>query len=372
MDHNVLIEVRPLVQACCVYLIAPSPQARAQLVVQSEYLSVTWATDCRNVLSQTVSLPPGLPVKFQPSEVSSLMQEEKHLSFRIQTTPRDMTGSFSTQLLETSGSKLQTQHSDELPAVLPNTSCKIECACCGRNILSKETVIFSRVLPLPSCAYDASDFFCHNHGDSISTSPNEMDCLYSSIGFHIHPSLLDCKENVIHCKECFAWIGTRNSNKACLWNSTVNVRRLPVMETQIPKLHPASEFINVVEKAIKQSASIACRLLVDVRVKNGVSHYILINVIDRQLTLLSAKLNLSSELDHHKAIKVSYHLERHRNKIVSEWLNDSQVSGIEVPLPVFVQGLKLLSNTSQFIPSTQRKAQHEFLLAYLCADFIDL
>ena len=372
MDYNVLVEVRPLVQACCVYLKVPSPQAHAQLVVQSEILSVSWIRDSHDVLSQTFSLPPRLPVKFQPSAVSSLRQEEKHLSFRIQTTPRDLTGSFSMQLLDSSEGKSLTQNSDDKPSILPNIPCSIECACCSKNILCKETATFCRVLPLPSGPLDASDFFCHSHEDSfINTSPNELDCLYSPIGFHIHPSFLDYKESVIRCKDCFAWIGTTNSRRVCLWNSTVNVRHKSAVDLPTLKLNPACEFILVVEKTIKQSASIACRLVVDVRLKSDVSHFILINVIDRQLTLLSAKSSLSSELNYHTAIKVSYHLERQYSKIVSEWSNDPLVNSIEVSLPVFVQGLKLLSNTSQLIPSTQRKAQHDFLLAYLCTDFIE-
>lgn len=371
MGVNVLIEVRPLVQACSVFLSVPFPQACIRLVVHPNELTVTWSLGSKELLTHTVSLPPHFPIKFQPCQVSSLLQEEKHVSFRVQTSPRNLTGSFSVQLLE---SEKSASHFVESAPIIPvSVPCYIHCSCCGQNIVSKDAITFDRVLPLPSCSYDAGDFFCHNHGESkINVDPRKLDCFYSTSGFHIHPSHVECKGDIIRCRCCLAWIGTISDSRACLWHSTVDVKPVCLQtSSQVTKLNPAQEFIFIVNSTIEQCPSVLCRLMINVKISTDVSHFLLIHVMDRQLTLLSTMSSKSSEVTSHKAVKVSFHLEKQCNNVVSTWQNDSLVSCIEVSLPVFVQGLKLLSKTSQFIPSSYRKAQDDFLLGYLSLDFID-
>ncbi|KAJ1521218.1 hypothetical protein ONE63_002904 [Megalurothrips usitatus] len=369
MDLAVLLEVRPIVQACWVYLRTPSPEAQARLSVRSNDLTVTWSHGSRDLFTQTVSLPPEASTVFQPCEMSSLQQEEKHISFRIQTSPKNMTGSFALQFVEPEQNNFQgTCCAPDIPLLTP---CVVVCSCCDHNILSKESVTFKRVLPLPSCSYDASDFFCHNHGDSaINVNPTETDFLYSTFGFHLHLSLLKSKGIVIHCKRCLSWIGTSDASRAHLWFSTVNVKLTSASDALVRKLHPAQEFILVIKEAIKQCPTVVCRIILSVKVRSDVTHYLLIHVIDRQLTVLTACSSSSIELVSHNVIKVSFHMEQTSNKIVSEWLNDSLVTACDVSLPVFVQGLKLLSNTSQLIPCTYRKVQHGFFLAYLSTDLM--
>lgn len=370
MDLTVLLEVRPLVQACWAYLIAPSLQAVAKLAVRPSDLTVTWNEGSQYILSQTVSLSPSVPINFEPFQVSSLVQEENYLSFRVQTSPRDLTGSFAVQFIQSEVNS--SKCSDEMPTIPHEEPCSLVCACCSQNILLKQTIVFKRVLPLPSGAYDASDFFCHNHGDSsvANINPNEDDCLYSNTGFQIHSSHVKWKEDVVRCKSCLAWIGTTCHSRTNLWHATVDVRPISDLGDQIIKLNPAQEFVLVISKAIEQCPTLACRVLLNVKVASCVSHYLLLHVIDRQLTLLSASSSLSKDLVNHQAIKVSFHVEKDCNEMVSTWLNDCLVSCIEVALPVFVEGLKLLSKTSKFIPPSHRKAQHGFLLAYVCSDFI--
>lgn len=370
MKATMLVEVRPLVQACWAYLPAPSSHASARLIVQADRLTVTWSVQSHDILSQTVILPSTIPIKFKPSEVSSLIQEEKYLSFRVQTMPQNLTGSFAVEIIESH--KSHPISSDKGLCILANTPCNILCTCCGQNILSRASVTFKRVLPLPSSLFDASDFFCHNHGgSSVNANPNETDCLYSSSGFHLHPSLVEADDDILHCKKCLAWLGTKNNSRAYLWHSTVDIRYTVDCGTQIEKLSPAQEFIHVILEAIQQCATVACRLLLEVKVKTGVTHFLLLNVIDRQLVLLTSSSNAAVELQSHQAIKVSFCLEKSNNLMVSKWSNDPIVICIEIALPVLVEGLKHLSETSQLIPSSHRKVQHGFLLSYLCEDFLN-
>lgn len=127
MDLNVyaLIEVRPLVQACCVFLSVPRLEASIRLAVHPDELSVTWLHGSKEILKHTVSLPHHIPIKFQPCQMSSLIQEEKHVSFRVQTSPRNMTGSFSVQLLETE--KSVTQFVESAPNIPSSEPCSIQC-----------------------------------------------------------------------------------------------------------------------------------------------------------------------------------------------------------------------------------------------------
>ncbi|KAK3928759.1 m7GpppX diphosphatase [Frankliniella fusca] len=356
-------------QVCWAYLSAPSPEASARLVVQENSLTVAWYMDSGDILSQTASLPSSIPIKFKPREVSSLIQEEKYLSFRVQTMPKNLTGSFAVEVVDSDQNDSILR--DPEPGIMSNIPCKILCSCCGFNILSSECVTFKRVLPLPSCLFDVGDFFCHDHGDTkVHANPSEADCLYSSSGFHIHPSFIDISGDILHCKKCLAWIGTKNNSRACLWHSTVDVKSDG--GTKIKKLHPAQEFVYLVKEAVQQCPTVACRLLFEVKVKSDERHFLLINVIDRQLVLLTSNADPSKELISHQAVKVSFCHEKSSNLLVSKWCNDPIVICKEVALPVLVKGLKLLSSTSQLIPSSHRKVQQGFLLAYLCEHFIDL
>lgn len=370
MDVSILLEVRPRVQACWAYLTAPSSQACAKLIVRPTQMTVTWSEGTEDILSQTVSLPSTIPIKFEPCQLSSLVQEEKHISFRVQTSPKNLTGSFSLELVESNEStSVVREHVLSIPSDEP---CSMSCLCCGQNILVKEVITFKRILPLPSSSCDASDFFCHNHGDSsVDINPNETDCLYSSSGFQIHSSHLGMPDSVIRCKSCLAWLGTMSQSRAQLWYTTIEIKSSLSRDIQVPKLLPAQEFIHIIQLAIKQCPTLICQILLNVKVSVNVTHYLLLCVIDRQLTLLTASSSLSKEFVSYQAIKVSFHVEKSRSLMVSKWLTDSFVSCIDVALPVFVQGLKLLSHTAQFIPSSHRKAQHNFLLAYVCDYFVD-
>jgi hypothetical protein len=222
MLSSILIELRPRLRACQVHInfLNPLPEEDVALFQASILdpnfikLNISNAPFTLNLTSADLVL----------NTMSSFIKDKLSLSFRVQTSPLSINGSFAREMLLVSPTTVP------ISTVIPNIDTKYDIFCrnCGcRFVIDLE---LKRVLPLPSTSWRELEWFCHKHdGDdqksSSLLSPGETDCFYTTGTWLLHaPSVLanaDFKEDSICCSFCSNQLGVLQEDTATLWKFAV-------------------------------------------------------------------------------------------------------------------------------------------------------
>lgn len=354
-ELKAVIELRPRLQICNVFLqlsnIFEKQQGSLQLTVEPCKIIL-------NIFSKEQIF--GIDtVKLKPQTVSGLKFENRNLSFRIQIEP------FSD--VSNSAAEMTVYFPKYKPDVQVEEIVNIACKCCG-NYLT-ETVQFKRILPLPSDGWNFDDVFCHNHDthdnlpDKI-TNPGCMDCLYGNYYFVINNKLLknQSEASVTYCQRCFSWIGINEKSSTKLWNCTVEFISA---DRQVMNVIPLNDFISVIKLIVKEAAGPVCKLIVTTKVSDTNTHYLLLWVIDKNLSILTNSNRMEDTvLSRISVTKLLYAYHKEFTCIVKTWENDINVYSISVAKQMMVDGLKCLTQSTRFFPESCQSASNMYV-AYL-------
>ena len=351
-----------------------------KLTVQPHSLRISCRSNEGKEHVCTFNLPKDFSTRLQPQSLSGLAVSNESVSFRLQTEPhQDMSGSFSAQVLMLEEAIKNDVNDNRAPSITPGQPYRIECACCGYSPLITPEMTFRRVLPLPSSVCDTNDFFCHKHpnedSNDMGTDPRGDDCFYSTALIRLNKSLFWHQQSeVLYCKRCFSWLGTHDKYSTSLWTCTTVVR--PVSDNLACSIasDAVQDFVDVVKDAMRESMSIACRIVLEARSSPGESVYLLLWVLDRDLLTLSARIDVenasSAVLIERRIAKVLFIFETSSSQLLSTWMNDVRVQLVKVALPILYRGTNMLVKTSRLLSSTNRIGQNGFFIGYLCPDLI--
>jgi hypothetical protein len=299
----------------------------------------------------------------------------------MQTEPvANVVGSFTSEILPIKQSSDMIQNATVkllTPCIRTDRPCQLACKCCGK-VLSKQDILFKRVLPLPSSAsWEISDWFCHQHTCASSMqhsvlAPKETDCLYGMCYILVSASVINGRnEQVIRCNRCLAWLGTCTNSKAFkLWNCTTSYEG----NNNATALE---DFIYTVKQAFKKSCTMNCRLILETKLSEENSQYLLLWVMDKSLDILvgadeyishkeenAGKVIMECKLKVKRTMKLLYMHRKCCDSMVTTWQDDCNVECIEIAKPMFTEGLAYLLRGTEVIPPPY-KLTNSFFVTYL-------
>lgn len=379
--HSVIVEMRPRLQVCNVFIVTKEcldQKESVKINIKTSGVEVKWLSEICEVV-QVINLH---EYKLKPLSLSTLQVQKNSVSFRIQTEPVvNSLGSFASEILPFDQSSDMIKSGTEkllTPCIYTDRPCHLACKCCGK-VISKQDILFTRVLPLPSSvSWEVSDWFCHQHSDSSDMqysvlAPKETDCFYDMCLILLSSSLLNTRnEQVVRCNRCMAWLGTRVSSAAVkLWNCTISY------EGNINS-SALEDFIYIVKKVFKNSFGMMCRLILETRFSEEDSQYLLLWAMDKNLDLLVSineddfscvkdsvgKVMMEHKLKVKKTMKLLYMYHKNCDSMVKTWQNDCNVQCVEVAKQMFTEGLEYLVRGTQFIPAPY-KLTNSFFVTYL-------
>lgn len=354
-ELKAVIEVRPQLQICNVFLqfnnILQKQQGSLELVVEPSEINL-------NIFSKEHIFRIDV-VKLNPQTVSGLQFEKKHLSFRIQIERLSD--------VSLSAAEKTVSFSKYKPDVQVEEMVNIACKCCG-NYLTK-TVQFTRILPLPSDGWNLDDVFCHNHDtysnfDDKITNPGHMDCLYGNYCFVVSSKLLKNLSNgaVVYCQRCFSWIGINEKSSIKLWNCTVE---FVSVDRQVISVIPLNDFISVIKLAVKETIGPVCKLIVTTKVNDTNMHYLLLWVMDKNLSILTNCGCIEGmTLSKINVMKLLYSYQKEYTNVIKTWEDDINVHSVSVAKQMMVDGLKYLTESTKFFPESCQST-NDMYVAYL-------
>lgn len=381
MMHSVIVEMRPHLQACNVFIVTKEcldQKDSIKINIKTSGVEVKWLSHMCEMV-QVINLN---DCKLKPLSLSTLEVQKNSLSFRIQTEPVvNIMGSFFSEILPFHQNSDVTKNGTEkllTSCISTDRPCQLACKCCGK-VVSKQDILFTRVLPLPSSIpWEVSDWFCHqpsgfsNMQHSV-VAPKETDCFYDMCHILLSSSLLNTRNGqVVRCSRCMAWLGTCVSSTAVkLWNCTISY------EGNINSL-ALEDFIYTVKKAFKNSFGMMCRLVLETRFSEDDSQYLLLWAMDKNLDVLVSineddfscvkdsvgKVIMECKLKVKKTMKLLYMYHKDCDSMVKTWQNDYNVQCVEVAKQMFTEGLEYLVRGTQFIPAPY-KLTNGFFVTYL-------
>ncbi|KAJ4443906.1 hypothetical protein ANN_05693 [Periplaneta americana] len=284
MTQSVIVEIRPRLQVCNVFLIMKEDLPKedtVQINVKTSGVDVRWLSET----GETVQVIDLHNYKLKPLSLSGLHIQKNSVSFRIQTEPAvNTSGSFASEILPFDKT-LDIMSSDpELlsPNIPCGEPCSLACKCCGK-LISKQGLSFSRVLPLPSTGeLDNSDWFCHKHSSlpAPTLAPKDNDCFYGLCFILLSTLILNISpKRVLRCSRCLAWLGTCDSSTAKLWSCTTSYEGSSTST-------PLEDFILTVKNAFNNTFGITCRVMLEVKLSDKDSQYLLLWAMDKNLDVL--------------------------------------------------------------------------------------
>lgn len=392
---NILIEHWSRLQCANFFISFTEPftaVASVSIDVQSNQIQIKYADNCVDIDTSNY-------FKLKTQSLSLLIIKANYLSFRLNTNDFDV------EVLDTStcvSSSIGPNHLE--PNVVANDTVTIICENCTAPIT--DSVMFNRVLELPSENLDIDDWYCHKHNniqssDTVSCSkektynftkfsPRSLDLLYGSFFCLIH---LEQLKNIklgnyfVHCKRCLNHIGNvvqKTSIK--LWNENVKFescqnnnasatsayhlfgsKKTQIIENVwflIDKLIYDFDFIasTIHSSSLPQPSIKILFESVDAR-KN--TKYLFVQVMNRDLEMYKNDERTPNGLVRCAGLKVLYRLENDSNRpIIQFWQNDATVTSLEISVKMFNITVETLIANSKLVPECYR-SNGGFMLGYL-------
>ncbi|XP_043483047.1 uncharacterized protein LOC122511699 [Leptopilina heterotoma] len=351
---NITIEVRPRLRSCIVFIyIGDKDPSLIDVKLSETNITIT----CEK-LSKSLILP---SVKLLPTSLSSLRISSKWISFRVQTNPDTIFGTFKTEIMNDIAKTIVVDNSKKynLPAI--GSKCCLRCKCC-ENII---TIVINckRVLPLPDRDCDPGEWFCCKHSTKVDFAkllkPQETDYFYGS-AFSVINSRnfrnLTEKYNTILCKKCLTILGMKEDNESIrIWNFCVE-RQINDEEFKVICHSALDEFI----ATIKDCSEIMGEEILLESLEGNTTHYILMKPMEWQLELLTeANTKWEGEsirLQKTRVIKVFYKYGESGKSVRNEFVHSKYYL---IALPLLMAGIEhLISSTKRFPPSYRTVAQY--------------
>lgn len=367
--ETITIELRSRLRSCNIFI-----STRDILEKSSIQLKLNEAVISLRIGSQMKYLPLK-SIKIIPKTLSSLTVTGNWISLRVQTQPIESAyGSLKTEIFSTSDSPDNPESkTNNLELHLKEKHCVLVCSGC-KNELSK-VLFFKRVLPLPTNNCDPSEWFCCNHdGDDYAKllNPKESDCFYETDYQLLNQASLkkDLKSNeaitTITCNRCLTMFGTRSTFKESfkIWNCCVDYKFSDHSYDTYKASDPLKDFTLIISN--KTDIYSGNRLLLKATDGNR-SHYLLVQLMDKNLELLAEKdLHKSSvtdtiELTPSRVMKLLYRYAETEKEITSYCVDTERC---EIALPVMLTAVTHLTSSTKRYPPSYRNID-EYYVGYI-------
>lgn len=364
---SVTLEVRPRLRSLNAYI-------SLEKNIDSTAIKVKLLEDTIEIqIEDKIYKLPLCNIKLLPSSLSSLGITNRWISFRIQTQPSSLYGTFQTEIINTENellsSAVYTPHTVKLPP--KNVDCKLLCDCCKNEIT--KNVNFKRILPMPSSDCDPQEWFCckHDGDDPFSLDPKESDLFYSTnyliLNKHVFQENLKLRNSLVHCNRCLSILGSSNvkePNNLKIWNCCIEYQMLEnTSDVNIKgSLSPLEDFLST----IKQIADLTAGEKLFLEAQDAKStHYIVLRPMEAKLNIFTENkisqndqiLNLESSF----VVKVLYKYGESEKPSKSD---DSDTKFCELAVPSILAGMDHLVTSSVRFPPAYRRAE-DFYIGYL-------
>lgn len=350
---SITVELRPRLRSCIVFIyIGDKDPSLIDVKLSETNITIT----CERI-SKSLILP---SVKLLPTSLSSLRITRKWISFRVQTNPDTIFGTFRTEIMNdiTRSITMENTKTFNLPPI--GSQCCLRCKCC-ENIITN-TINCKRVLPLPDRDCDPGEWFCCKHSKvdfAKLLRPQETDYFYGAAFCVLNKNNfqnLTEKVNTILCKKCLAILGMKEDSESMrIWNCCVERKINEEKFTTICQ-SPLDEFVST----IKDCSEVMGEEILLEALEGNTTHYILMKPMEWQLELLTESNSKwegeSIRLQKSRVIKVFYKYGESKNSVRNEYIHSKYHL---IALPLLMAGIEhLICSTKRFPPSYRTVTQH--------------
>ncbi|XP_051162073.1 uncharacterized protein LOC127282045 [Leptopilina boulardi] len=352
---NITVEVRPRLRSCIVFIyIGDNDPSLIDVKLSETSIKIK----CEKI-SKNLILP---SVKLLPTSLSSLRITSKWISFRVQTNPDTIFGTFKTEIMNDIARTITMENSlikQNLPQI--GSQLLLRCKCC-ENIITN-IINCKRVLPLPNRDCDPGEWFCCKHTKVDFAKlliPQDTDYFYGPafcvLNNNNFQNLIE-KYNTILCKKCLTILGIKEDNESMrIWNCCVERKINDDKEFQLICQSPLDEFVST----IKDCSEIMGEEILMEALEGNKTHYILMKPMEWQLELLTES-NIKWEgesirLKKSQVIKVFYKYGECKKSVRNEFVHSKYYL---IALPLLIAGIEhLICSTKRFPPSYRTVTQY--------------
>lgn len=345
MKPKVFIEILPRLETC--YVFIKSEKKMKHLSLKDTTINLIYVDETEDTIQVDF-------VILKPDTISSLEVYDSVINFRVQLD-KIISSKFSTSLAGLSDNfKFK-------PFFKENYPISIKCRCCDHEIFP--TLSFRRVLPLPSGVLDKSEFFCHDHSDSVtkaSLSPGAEDCFYGNFYILLQPTNANIL-NILHCERCLSWLGTFSNKILKLWDCSTVLSD----EKQFETLEIAyRQFRQTISHVASTSFFGSIKIVVESRVEENETNYLLLWIVDNDLACF-----VNAEIDDGKPVslmqkcvsKVLYLFQGQKTTMVESWMKNINVTTIDVAKQMLLSALSNLNAINKMLPPQSRQTNNMYL-----------
>nr|XP_023017168.1 E3 ubiquitin-protein ligase E3D-like isoform X1 [Leptinotarsa decemlineata] len=350
--QTIILELRPRLQSVNAFVSLSKEPESVEVVLGKESIRV--------ITDKGLDEIPCGDINAVQCSLSGMKICDKFLTFRFATNNPLEIGGFKTELLQNTVASIESLSNK--PLLSNNTAYTIQCLNCGKSLT--DSVKFDRVLPLPSENSDASDWFCHGHGNQMngfSLNPKKTDCFYSQCFVHIHSESVanvKCSGKLAVCRFCLQWLGIQqNPTTIRLWFNTVKF----VGSNSCVSTSSLQDAFKTIRNSFKYSVHSTVRVILTCQTSSSQVDAVLIWILEKNLQIL---FNGSGSVKKHEVAKVLFKLAGSDEPTLKMWQDDAMVSSFSVSKIMMVDLLKHLHKFNKMFPSEYSKS-NEFKISYL-------
>lgn len=326
--------------------------------------------------------------------ISSFVVSFNHISFRFNYTKIDLES-----LYKSGGVQIDLQ-----PLLLGFAEGKelIALHCCKCRYELVPGCTYNRLREFPSGMIDSSEFFCHSHGTEAkqpSLVPGPSDLYYGLNYIVINMAVLQARiissSGHLYCKRCMGMLGHTILSDAAAklwadalrWLPVKSISPEPVMARQLFHYATVSQlmlrlFSDFWSPSMSQFSPMSSRALLTTTMPNRHQHYMLMHVLEPNLSVLrrvceeQGEADVGSEtgviaeqLHYVRACKLYFRVVgscQHEPKVLEEWERQMHIPKLEVSPYLFLELQSRLNQNTQLVPHAWRynTFQEKLLLTY--------
>ena len=351
---SITLELRPQLRSCIVFIfIGNKDPSSIKLKLRESSITITLEQ-----ISKSLVLP---SVKLLPTSLSSLRITNQWISFRVQTNPDTIFGTFKTEVISEIARSIETENSSsklDLPPI--GAECSLRCKCC-ENVITN-IIQCKRVLPLPNRDCDPGEWFCCTNSKvdfAKLLKPQENDYFYGPSFCVLHNNVvknLEEKRNTILCKRCLTILGIKEDNDSIrIWNCCIECK-IGEGEFKSRNQSPLNEFV----LTIKDCSDVMGEEILLEALEGNTTHYILMKPMEWQLDLLTESNSKwegeSIRLQKARVIKVFYTYGENKKSVRKDYVHSKYYL---IALPLMLAGIEhLISSTKRFPPVYRTVTQY--------------
>ncbi|XP_033223754.1 uncharacterized protein LOC117177270 [Belonocnema kinseyi] len=350
---SITLELRPRLRSCIVFIfIGNNDPSSIGVKLRENSITITLERTSKSLI-----LP---SVKLLPTSLSSLRITNKWISFRVQTNPEAIFGTFRTEVISAIARSMETENAGRLDLPEIGSECLLRCKCCENVITS--IIKCNRVLPLPDRDCDPGEWFCCTNSKvdfSKLLRPQETDYFYGPSFCVLHNDVLKNfkeKSNTILCKRCFTILGLKEDmDSVRIWNCCVE-RKVGEEEFKSRNQSPLDEFV----LTIKDCSDVMGEEILLEALEGNTTHYILMKPMEWQLDLLTESNSKWKgdliRLQKARVIKVFYTYGESKKSVKNDYVHSKYYF---IALPLMLAGIEhLIASTKRFPPAYRTVTQY--------------